>query len=80
MYWVTDGLCFIAGVAEFVLSFVYKKTNYCWIGPLWIAVYPLILEGLLNLVSQCSEKTNYAIAPRSRIVYTPQYNITFCGI
>lgn len=43
VYWVIDGLCFAAGLAGFVISFVKKKPEYCWAGPLWIAVYPIIL-------------------------------------
>ena len=80
MYWIIDGLCFGAGIAGFVLSFTQKKPAYCWIGPVWIAVYPLLLESVLNLFSKCSSKTQYSVAPRSRIVYHPDYNISFCGI
>jgi hypothetical protein len=54
MYWAVDGLCFLSGVAEFVLSLVYKKEKYCWIGPLWIALYPVLLESLLNFFASYS--------------------------
>ena len=80
MYWIIDGLCFSAGIAGFILSFTEKKPAFCWVGPLWIAAYPLILEGIINLFSLCCQKTQYAVVPRSRIVYHPNYNISFCGI
>jgi len=32
------------------------------------------------LIAQCQSKTTYSVAPRSRIVYHPKYNISFCGL
>ena len=43
MYWAVDGLCFALGVAAFVLSFTQKKPAYAWVGPAWIAAYPILL-------------------------------------
>lgn len=80
MYWIIDGLCFTAGVAQFVLSFVYKKTSLCWLGPVWIAVYPVLLESIFNLFSSGSDKVKYNVSPRSRFVFCSSYNISFCGL
>ena len=50
-------------------------------GPVWIAIYPAILECLYNICASLfdSSKT-YSVHPRSRFVYSPGYNISFCGI
>jgi histone deacetylase 11 len=80
MYWVIDGLCFCSGLAFFIASFLYKFPYLCWVGLLWIAVYPLLLEVLSNLLTCLSSKVEYSLEQQSRIVYSPSYNITFCGI
>ena len=80
MYWIFDGLCFAAGIAAFVLSFTSQKQSYCWVGPLWIALYPIINELILNFFSCFASQTTYTTTSRSHFVYHPQYNITFCGI
>ena len=54
MYWIFDGLCFAAGVAAFVVSFTQHKPEYCWVGPVWIAIYPIINEIIINLFSSFS--------------------------
>ena len=33
-----------------------------------------------NLIAICRSKTTYSVTPRSRIIYSPSYNITFCGL
>jgi predicted Co/Zn/Cd cation transporter (cation efflux family) len=53
VYWIIDTLCLTAGIAGFVLAFTEKKTKYCWAGPVWIIVYPILLEVISNLIARC---------------------------
>ena len=51
MYWIIDGLCFMLGLAQFILALVGKMYWSCWIGIVWIVVYPLLLEAICNLAA-----------------------------
>lgn len=42
MYALFDGLCFIAGIAGFILCFTESKPMYSPIPILWMVLYPLI--------------------------------------
>lgn len=57
MYWIIDGICFVGGAAAFVVSIVAKKPKWCWIGPAWIAVYPIVLEGFIKIFFEFSKKS-----------------------
>jgi histone deacetylase 11 len=80
MYWIIDGVCFTLGVLFFALSIAYNYAYLCWLGVLWVALYPLVLELFVNVAAGMTEKTEYGTQVRSRFVYSPDYNITFCGI
>lgn len=80
MYWIIDGVCFCSGIATFAYLIATGYANLCWIGLLWVLLYPLILEGVLNLIAGVTSKMEYRVQPHSRLVYSPDYNITFCGI
>lgn len=80
MYWIIDGICFVGGAAAFVVSIVAKKPKWCWIGPAWIAVYPIILEGFVNFFSSFQKKVKYDVDPKSRFVYSPGYNTILGGL
>lgn len=80
MYWIVDGACFCAGVIAFGLTLGYDMAYLCWTGPVWIAIYPLLLELISNMAASMGEKVQYPAQVRSRFVYSPAYNITFCGI
>lgn len=56
MYWIIDGLCFLLGIAYFILSFLYNFPFTCWVGIIWIIIYPLLLEAIYNLIGYCSKK------------------------
>lgn len=49
MYALVDGLCFIAGIAGFVLCFTEKKAAYSPIPIAWLCLYPLINEAIYNI-------------------------------
>lgn len=36
-------MCFCIGVAAFAFTLAYNMAYLCWAGPLWIALYPLLL-------------------------------------
>lgn len=64
----------------FIVSFTENKPYYCPIPLAWLALYPLINEFIYNIFCCLVEPTEYNIIPSSRLVYHPNYNITFCGI
>jgi histone deacetylase 11 len=80
MYWIIDGACFCSGIVCFTLLILNNYASLCWIGLLWVVLYPLLLEGVFNLVAGLSAKQEYTVKVSSRFVYSPDYNITFCGI
>ena len=80
MYAVLDGLFFLAGIAGFVLCFTENKVAYLPVPIVWIVVYPIINEVIYNICSLVGEKTVYNESLNSRIVYHPNYNISFCGL
>lgn len=56
MYWAIDLLCFLAGFAEFATTIAIGHAAFCWVGFLWICLYPFLLEGLYNLLAGLSSK------------------------
>lgn len=81
MYWIIDGLCFIGGLLEFILALTGHTTLGWWVGLLWIIFYPFLLEGVYNLWAIVVEKTvTYTVFPQSHIVYSKDYNLSFCGL
>ncbi len=80
MYWLLDAVCFLAGLLQFSLALVYGPVFTCWVGLLWIALYPLLLELLANLYASLHEKVSYSITASSHLVYSKYYNISFCGL
>lgn len=80
MYWLIDGICFRLGITYFALSFIYQFPYACWVGLVWIVLYPFLLEAIINMIGKMSNKVEYEVQTRSRIVYNSNYNITFCGI
>ena len=91
MYWIVDGFCFLFGIAIFIYFLVDKKGSdddddaslsmWCWVGFVWIAIYPIILETIYNVFATCcSSKKQYTVSPRSHFVYHEDSNITFCGL
>ena len=80
MYWVLDALCFFGGFLQFSLMIVYGPVYLCFIGIVWLFLYPFALEGLANLLATFQETVNYSVSPRSNFVYSDNYNISFCGL
>lgn len=80
MYWAIDLLCFLAGFAEFAATIAMGHAAFCWVGLVWICLYPFLLEGVYNLLAGLSSKVEYSIRKKARFVYSSGYNITFCGI
>lgn len=80
MYWIVDGIAFAAGISLIVLTIVYQYAYLCFLGFIWIVIYPIILETIYNCVASLSHKIEYNINPKSNIVYNDDYNLTFCGI
>lgn len=47
----------------------------------WWALYPLLLEGTYNLLASiCGDKVVYDISLNSRLVYSENTNLSFCGL
>ena len=81
MYALVDGLCFAAGVAGFVFCLVQNKASYLPIPIAWITLYPLLNETIYNICSRLiGDRVFYNESLNSRIVYHPDYNISFCGL
>lgn len=84
MYAIIDGLCFLAGLGFFVACFVdqeHLEPIYSLIGVGWIILYPIINEVIYNIfASACSDRVVYDVGLKSRFVYHPNYNLTFCGL
>jgi len=81
MYWIIDGLCFVAGITQFILAFTEHIQYTCWIGLIWIVIYPLLLEAICNLWTFLTySPVVYSVKPQSHIVYSDHYNLSFCGL
>jgi histone deacetylase 11 len=86
MHSIIDGICFILGILAFIFCFIKFQPDevpyyyYCPIPIIWIIVYPIIIEIIYNLISNCPGRVEYNVYPSSRFVFHPQYDITFCGI
>jgi len=53
MYWIIDGLAFAAGITAIVMTIIYNYAYLCFLGIVWIIIYPFIFETIYNLVASC---------------------------
>lgn len=83
MYWQVDATCYFLGIISFIY-FLQEPTASNWMGLLsfiWFWVYPLFLEGILNLLSRyCLKFTSFTVHSNAKIVYHSKYNISLCGM
>lgn len=81
MYWIIDGLCFLLGIAQIVLTAINKIEGSVFYGIGWIILYPFILQSLYNILTCLfGEHVEYKLNPRHHIVYRSDYNISFLGL
>jgi histone deacetylase 11 len=82
-------LTWLASVAIFILGFVYsdKLPEYFWVlGLALFFLFPIPFELLLNLKALCFKNSldnhncSHDFHGFLPIVYSPQYNITACGL
>ena len=80
MYALVDCVCFLGGISGFIACLVNSHPEYVPIPIAWLILYPVLNEGVYNLVAGFQKKMTYDPAPSSRIIYHPNYNISFCGL
>ncbi len=80
MYALVDFVQFSIGIASIVLFAVFNLYYLFSVSIAWLCLYPIFNEVIYNCFAQYSERVVYSGPWESRIVYSEDYNLSFCGI